>query len=162
MCAMHGFADSKRKRKDCIYQYGGFGYVSAASQNELAKLGMGRRKRSPARFRFFSCMAWGQGVMWMLPMRRVLVSVLLVCSVAPWALSQVASSAPSAPGGAVKSGNAPTVVALLDAPPPVSNSLAPKGKLPPTASPLPLVALLGVLALGGALVLRTVEKRLSK
>ena len=32
-------------------------------------------------------------------------------------------------------------------------------KLPATASPLPLIALLGLLALGGALTLRTVEKR---
>jgi hypothetical protein len=36
---------------------------------------------------------------------------------------------------------------------------APEPKLPTTASPLPLIAFLGLLALGGALTLRAVEKR---
>lgn len=39
------------------------------------------------------------------------------------------------------------------------NTPAPEPKLPKTASPLPLIALLGLLALGGALTLRIVEKR---
>jgi hypothetical protein len=42
-------------------------------------------------------------------------------------------------------------------PPPPDELVA--GKLPATASPLPLFALLGFLALGGAFVLRTAEKR---
>lgn len=49
------------------------------------------------------------------------------------------------------------IAQVVTAPPPAE--LVASAKLPTTASSLPLIALLGFLALGGAFVLRTVEKR---
>jgi LPXTG-motif cell wall-anchored protein len=52
-------------------------------------------------------------------------------------------------------------VAQVVAPPPVevAEVTAPAAVLPATSSTLPLIALLGLLALGGAFVLRSAQKR---
>jgi hypothetical protein len=53
-------------------------------------------------------------------------------------------------------------IAQVVTPPPVQAEVAPEADrmLPATASPFPLVALLGFLALGGAMILRRYEKRI--
>jgi len=62
------------------------------------------------------------------------------------------------------SGEEVEIAQVVTPPPPaevaqVAAAPAAEPKLPTTASPLPLIALLGLLALGGALTLRVVEKR---
>jgi len=70
-----------------------------------------------------------------------------------------------APVTAVKPSGEEVEIAQVVTPPPpaevaqVAAAPAAEPKLPTTASPLPLIALLGLLALGGALTLRVVEKR---
>jgi hypothetical protein len=64
------------------------------------------------------------------------------------------------------SGEAVETAAVVTAPPPVELTPAPAPAtvaavvLPTTSSPLPLIALFGLLALGGALGLRLVQKRI--
>jgi hypothetical protein len=66
-----------------------------------------------------------------------------------------------APIIAVKPSGEEVAVAEVVTPPPAQTEVAvvEKTTLPETASPLPLIALLGFLALGGALVLRVAERR---
>jgi hypothetical protein len=67
-----------------------------------------------------------------------------------------------APIMAIKPTGEEVQLAEVVTPPPaaeVAVATAPEKTLPATASPLPLIALLGLLALGGAWTLRLVQKR---
>jgi hypothetical protein len=78
---------------------------------------------------------------------------------------QVAAELERAPVTAVKPSGEEVEIAQAVTPPPAAETLvaqstpAAEPKLPKTASPLPLIALLGLLALGGGLTLRFVETR---
>jgi hypothetical protein len=64
-----------------------------------------------------------------------------------------------APILAIKPTGEEVQLAEVVTPPPVEVAMAKPQTLPATASPLPLIALFGLLALGGALAVRAVEKR---
>ena len=64
-----------------------------------------------------------------------------------------------APIMAVKPTGEEVQLAEVVTPPPAETAMVAEKTLPATASPLPLIALLGLLALGGVLALRVAEKR---
>ena len=65
-----------------------------------------------------------------------------------------------APILAIKPTGEEVQIAEVVTPPPVEMAMATRTTLPHTASQFPLIALFGLLALGGALTIRVVEKRL--
>jgi hypothetical protein len=76
---------------------------------------------------------------------------------------QVVAELEQAPVTAVKPSGEEVEIAQAVTPPPAAETLvaqsAPAPELPKTASPLPLIAILGLLALGGGLTLRVVPVR---
>jgi hypothetical protein len=66
----------------------------------------------------------------------------------------------SAPIRAIRPTGEEVEMAVVVTPPPAAVEVASAKTLPGTASPLPLIAMFGLLALGGALTLRLAEKRL--
>jgi hypothetical protein len=76
---------------------------------------------------------------------------------------QVIAELERTPVTAVRPSGEEVEIAQAVTPPPAEETLVaqntPETKLPKTASPLPLIALLGLLALGGALTLRVAETR---